>query len=442
MSSSERAGNVYGDVTRPDRQAKARPKRKATESSESPALRFVTSSSFDQITGSAVLLNALFIGMQVQYEWSGETPLWVNLLDYLFCLVFLSEVLFRIWVLGLQRFFLDPVERSWNWFDTAIVSISTVDAAISIAQQSQGSSSSSSGNIGMFRVIRIIRITRVLRIIRALKMFKSLRILMAAVASTLQIGTYAVALIIAAMWTFGIAITQVAADHWKEQKAKGVLLADSDDLMVFFGSLWKSVLTLFMTIAGGIDWRDAANPLLELDNKVGIVIFLFYVVIMILCVMNVLTGIFCQAAIETAALDKESVIEYQMQDRQRYVDSLKELFNSIDDSGDGKCSFEEFENSLGDEKMQALLRSMDIEVRDALSIFDMFDVDDTGEIDMAEFITGCITLRGNAKAVHLEKMKRLGKETNHRVEVLEKNMQSMMRVIEAEDMRTDRRRTS
>lgn len=397
----------------------------AFASSSAAAVKFATSSALEQIMGWAILLNTIFMGIQVQYEWSAETPLAVHVIHYFFAALFLGEVMFRTWALGLWFFFFLASEKSWNRFDACIAFTSALEAAISIILQGQDSSGVGLENVQLLRLVRAIRIMRVLRIFRALRMFKGLRILMQVVGSSLQLGISGLLLVIAAMWAFGIAISQVVAEHWSEQKLLGKPLAETDDLLVFFGSLWTSLFTLFMTVAGGIDWRDAALPLQNLDNKSGFLLYLLYVVCMTVCVMNVLTGTFCNAAMETAALDKDSIISFHMQDLQRYVERLKAVFSNMDDSGDGQCSREEFENHLGDVEVQALFRSLDIGVRDALCIFDLLDTDNSKTIDITEFVSGCISLRGNAKASQLEKLRLLGRDTQSRIRMLEQNMESL-----------------
>ena len=105
----------------------------------------------------------------------------------------------------------------------------------------------------------------------------------------------------------------------------GKAVTESDEMLAFFGSLLARTFTLFMTVAGGIDWRDAALPLQSLDNKVAFCSYLLYVAFMVVCVMNVLTGTFCNAAIEAAALDRESVIDCLMEDLERMLFCLRKF---------------------------------------------------------------------------------------------------------------------
>lgn len=225
---------------------------------------------------------------------------------------------------------------------------------------------------------------------------------------------------------FGIALSQLAAEKIKQKRSDGH--ADPD-MEFFFGSLIRTILALFMTIAGGIDWKDAAVPLFEV-GALATTFFLLYVCIMTFCVMNVLLGIFCQCAIDSANSDREKVIEMQLQDKDRFIKTLETVFAGWDENGDGKCSFDEFSCHIEDATLQALLRSLDIEPRDAMMLFELCDEDNSGEVDLNEFVTGCITLRGGAKAVHMEKVSNMNKIFGARFDDLDAKVEQLYKESE------------
>jgi len=72
------------------------------------------------------------------------------------------------------------------------------------------------------------------------------------------------------------------------------------------------------------------------------------------------------------------------------------------------------------------LRSLEIESRDALALFEMLDADQNGSVDLNEFITGCITLRGGAKAVQLEKVSSIRGEVQRRFDILDYKVDGLM----------------
>jgi voltage-gated sodium channel len=360
--------------------------------------RFVLSGRFDQISALLVLSNSLFLGVQIEFAFTNETFDSVLYVDIVFCVLFLIELLLRVYAFGCRGFF-TGYDRHWNWFDLAIVGLTTIDVLVSIVLSDSNISLLS--NISILRTLRILRITRVLRIIRVMKFFKELRVMISAIASTLKVACWALALLVMAMYIFGTAIASLVAERivFIENSEE----SDDAGLRHYFGSLAKTLFTLFMAVAGGIDWEAAYGPLV----RVGVFaqsIFLSYILFASFCVMNVIIGIFCQNATEAFESDKEKVIEDQLRGKKKYVDSLVDLFQHIDKDDSNHVSLEEFERGIDDFRMQAILRTLDIERRDALALFEMLDMDSSGDVNIEEFISGCINFRGMAKAVQVEKI--------------------------------------
>lgn len=388
---------------------------------------------FDKISAGLLLANAMFIGVQVEYSLQGEMPPLLDAMDATFTFLFVAELLMRIAGYGCAQFFFDPQERAWNIFDFIIVIVSLVDTITTIlTMKGQGTPMF---KISVLRVIRVVRLTRVLRIIRIMKFFQDLRILVAAICSTVKTASFAFILLLGTMYLFGIVVTQLVAEHFLLQKNSGGQVPQDDDLTFYFGSLWSTMFTMFMAISGGVEWKDAAMSL-HAVNTAAAALFVVFVTLMVLLLLNVVTGIFCQCALETARTDQDNLIEYQLNEKQRYVKTLERLFSEWDESGNGTCSRQEFETHLADDAMQALLRSLDIEVRDALTLFNLLDSDGSGQIDLDEFVTGCITMRGGAKAVHLEKMNSMNKCLIERVSALEKAMKDRSKKMRSRKARS------
>lgn len=230
--------------------------------------------------------------------------------------------------------------------------------------------------------------------------------LLEAIGGTLKTASFALLLLLIIMYMFGIAISQVVAGYVEERRLGDNLLASDNTIMFYFGSIYRTIFTLFMTISGGVGWGDVVLPLSN-AGPIGVLFYVIFVALMILVVMNVLIGIFCQCAIESAANDRESIIQFHISERDRYIRTLTDYVNEVGLGGDGMYLSKEFKDFVGkDARMQALLRSLDINVTDAISLFDLLD-QGSGLVPIDEFVTGCITLRGGAKAVQIETVHRI-----------------------------------
>merc|ERR1719410_2431456 len=102
------------------------------------------------------------------------------------------------------------------------------------------------------------------------------------------------------------------------------------------------VLSLFMSISGGMDWWEFGKPLMEISPFYGL-FFVMYVAFMTFGVLNIITGIFCEAAAEIANSDRDLVVGAEIEKQKSYIKSLKELFCELDQDHSGQITYQEFQ---------------------------------------------------------------------------------------------------
>merc|ERR1712012_110920 len=81
-----------------------------------------------------------------------------------------------------------------------------------------------------------------------------------------------------------------------------------EELRVMFGSLPKTVVTLFMAMSGGRNWVDLFNPLVRVHWSLGSVLIL-YIFFTVFFLTNIMTGIFCDTAIQSAQSNRDEAIQ-------------------------------------------------------------------------------------------------------------------------------------
>merc|ERR1719160_1380540 len=97
---------------------------------------------------------------------------------------------------------------------------------------------------------------------------------------------------------------------------------------MFWGTLPRSMMTLYKTTTGGIEWGEPGDSLADLGVYSGI--YLIYVSINILLVMNIMTAIFCQSAIEQGQLDIEKTLRKSMEANKHKIHDMRMFFKMID----------------------------------------------------------------------------------------------------------------
>lgn len=351
--------------------------------------RLVHSPKFEAIACGLIVSNSIFIGVEVQYMASLELrkpPFAFEIISLLYTVLFTVELLLRF-VAGPISFFCSATYL-WNLLDFAIVAVSLVELALSAMQGAGGAN-----QLTYVRIIRMARTVRIFRIMRVLKDFASLRILLYCVLSTLRSLIWTLLLLAIIMYIFGIMFTQAATDH--------ILRSPGDDeVRLYWGALWRSSYTLFKAVTGGVSWQDVSTPLGRVHGIME-TIFICFISFTYFAVLNVVTGVFCQSAIESANHDKDMVVQAQMANKQMYKEQLEDVFKSIDQDNTGVVTFGMFEEALlnEDTQLKVYLDSMGITPDDAWNLFRLLDTDESDDIEMEEFVAACLRLRGSARAV-------------------------------------------
>jgi len=182
-------------------------------------------------------------------------------------------------------------------------------------------------------------------------------------------------------------------------------------LRFYFGSLSQSMLTLFMSISNGVSWVEVCTPLRKIEMS-WLLLFLVYIVFTYFAVLNVITGLFCQSAIESQEKDKDTMLHAFLANKEMYIRRFKTLFHTMDTDASGVITQEEFETHITDFQVQTYFAMLGLDPEDATSLFALLDDDENTDpgIEVEEFVHGCLQLKGWAKSVDLAKVR---SETRH-----------------------------
>eukprot|EP00929_Paragymnodinium_shiwhaense_P108861 TRINITY_DN75208_c0_g1_i1.p1 TRINITY_DN75208_c0_g1~~TRINITY_DN75208_c0_g1_i1.p1 ORF type:complete len:930 (-),score=205.63 TRINITY_DN75208_c0_g1_i1:128-2917(-) len=378
-----------------------------------------------------IVLNAVVIGAQT--EWSAQNDggqsdefIWIS---HAFTFLFALEQVLRIFVYGRQYFCED--DSAWNIMDFTIVVFGVLEFMIdyvmpALEDQSEESDENLMQKMSLVRLARIMRVFRVVRVLRVLRIFRQLRVLINAIVNTMRSCLCTLWLLCVIIYMFSTTLTQAVNDarasmvHDEVQRA----LLDEEGLKKFYGSLFRSTYTLFQTMSGGVSWIECAQPLSDVHSAY-VFLFLVFVFFVNFAVLNVVTGIFCQSAIESAQQDNEEVLEVQLSLKRLYIEKLQDLFEEIDQEDDGYITLQEFEEKLQDKRLTAYLSTLDLDVDQAWTLFKLIDREERGAVSIDEFVDGCLRLRGAARGIDLNKMMYENRWIRHK-------LSRFMKYVEAE----------
>jgi len=364
---------------------------------------FTKSRVFEISVCVAIMVNGLFIG--VVADWSmqnpgGKSPIGFRIIELFFLVFFSLELSSRILSEGAGFCWFGRNFR-WNMFDSVLVSLGLVEEIAAVF-------AGDAPNVGAFRILRMLRVLRVFRIMRLFRFFKQLRVMVSGIVNSLYSLMWALILLICMKFIFAMFILQFAAIENDAQASGTGDLSPKDvaSLVLYFGSLYKTMFTLFLAISGGLDWGDAAMPLSHIHVSLGL-LFALYISFAVLCVLNIVTGVFVESAKQITRADEDFVLMEQLESREKWFEEVKDIFESADADSSGKLNGEEFTEQIKtDARLQAQLRKIGVQVEaySANGLFQLLDFDGSGELDLDEFCLALQAVNGGARSIDIAKL--------------------------------------
>eukprot|EP00927_Polykrikos_kofoidii_P074139 TRINITY_DN70107_c0_g1_i1.p1 TRINITY_DN70107_c0_g1~~TRINITY_DN70107_c0_g1_i1.p1 ORF type:complete len:628 (+),score=140.84 TRINITY_DN70107_c0_g1_i1:56-1939(+) len=362
------------------------------------AAEVLESSRFDNTVGALILMNAIVLGVQADYAARNRTdtfPRIFSVFERVFAVAFLSELLLRLWVLRGTFFCPKTVTGVLsNYFDLLVVSAQMVEEFLALLSDQIGIGTE---NFRVLRVLRILRLVRVLRVMRVLRLISELRTIVSSILGSFKSLFWTMVLLLLMIYIVGVYFTQCVTNHMVEKLenlngAEFVFTEDEKALDYYFGSLARTLLTLWEAIAGGEDWDRMAAPLGEIQAHVALV-FVCYIAFALLALMNVVTGFFVHTALLRAKKEEEVFV----------ADQIVNLFRFANEAGEGEegklLTEEDIICVLADTCLAAEWKAIDILPAEAQYIFRLLDVDNVGSIAFEEFMSGCLRIKGQAQSL-------------------------------------------
>jgi hypothetical protein len=368
---------------------------------------------YEVFSGTLIVLNSFFLGYQTQYMASeaidnaekglplGDPPGFFFFFQLLFAFCFFWELTLRWKAEGFTHFF-SGEDIWWNALDVMVVSTSCIEVLLEIVAKASGTEKSEAlQNISIIRVLRIVRIVRVARVIRVMRFFRELRMMIFSILGSLKNLMWVMLVLLMTFYMFGVLFTTAASDFldtsekWQEHL--------ESDLVLSFGKIDRSLLSLFMSMTGGNDWSMYYDSLSELPMYCSFA-FLVFIAFSLFAVVNIVTGVFVESALQANVKDKDILVHEELHSKQTYLESMQEIFEEMDESGEGNITLAEFEAKLQDERVQAYFNVLKLDVSDAKVLFHLLDHDHSDEVGVDEFLEGCYKLQGESRSLDMKIM--------------------------------------
>jgi len=372
---------------------------------------FVDGQTFRGVMAALIVVNAAYIGFLMDVilkkaiegddsfsQGGNDSSLWKRMVDeyywvfgaeLFFTTSFVLEIVLR--VLALEGAFFVGGEAGWNMFDFVLTLSSVAEVGFSSLRV----------DLSFMRVIRItgiIRSFRVFSFLRMVPIMRSLRLMTLAIVKSFVPFVLAVLVLFEVIFVFSIVIAHGVAEH-------ATFRGDDipDDLRTYLGSISMTMLSLFMSVSGGIDWWTVGDILLHISTGYFVLFFMF-ILFTVLAVLNIITGTFVKEAQDMASKDHHVQLQAEFEENRLLLRNLKELFNRMDERNTGCVSLFDFERAMNQQDVRLRFAQVGLDIQDATSFFKILDQDDSEELSIEEFVMGCMRFKGRANRMDLEVM--------------------------------------
>jgi len=254
-------------------------------------------------------------------------------------------------------------------------------------------------NFTFMRLMKVLKVMRTLRTVRVLRVFRELRLMIESMFSSMRSLFWACIMIALVNYIFGACFAQAMAIHLSEM-GDDELAMKSQEIIMYWGSVARSMDTLYMCSTSGESWRFPSAYLHSFSPWLYGV-FLIYISFFLFVVVNTLTSIILEAVMSNAWKNKQENVAHEMRKRDVYVKQFEALYMKLNMDEPGSLSFAELEKKFADPKMVAFMHALEIEVSDVEQFFSSLATNGTDAVDLQSFVDGCMRLKGVARSLDL-----------------------------------------
>eukprot|EP00928_Gymnodinium_smaydae_P096747 TRINITY_DN8608_c0_g1_i2.p1 TRINITY_DN8608_c0_g1~~TRINITY_DN8608_c0_g1_i2.p1 ORF type:complete len:617 (-),score=162.62 TRINITY_DN8608_c0_g1_i2:224-2011(-) len=344
--------------------------------------RLVRNPKFDMGIASVVMVNSILIGLKIDEEALGVEPYdGYTYIEYCCSAVFAMELFVRLIVN--QKYFLCGPQKYWAFFDCILVAMSIFEVILVV---SIGGAKGLGNAAPMAKALKIARMARIFRIFRMCRFLTKIRLMAAMIVGTLSSLIWLFILCVGIMYVFAIIMTQGAADviHTDEW---GFAREEKEAIEGEFGSLARSMYTLFKGMTGGVSWGEPG----AVAMKLGDIYFFVYVVFIsfvFFSVLNIVTGVFVDDAIQCANKDRTVAMQKAKDQAAEHTAWLTEILVAIDVDDSGYISLQEWEDAMANQCVKDAMAALAISSRECEELWGLLDLNNDGVIAIQEFIQG------------------------------------------------------
>merc|ERR1712083_379387 len=120
-------------------------------------------------------------------------------------------------------------------------------------------------------------------------------------------------------------------------------------------------------------------------------------------IFNIITGIIVEKAVTSMLPEMEEMVLEHNKALQQEAQEFRRLCEVLNLGERGRITLNEFKAGLSNASLVAYMAAVGLRITDVSHFFQVVAGSTSEEIDFDQFITGCLTMKGSAKTLDVEK---------------------------------------
>jgi len=242
----------------------------------------------------------------------------------------------------------------------------------------------------MGRICRVILLIRATEDLRTFPYLDDLYLLVRGLRDSVQTLLSSVVMLSLVVFTTSVIVTAYVGQHDDTGWSEVSLRYKTEN----FSSVWGSMQVLFRFVF--VD--DAADVIEPLSRDLIFLwyMFMLFILVSVFLVMNLIMAVIVNQAMVFTKNDKEHRAKQLQKEKEHYTKKVIRFFNKIDLDGNAKLTYGEFEKAFEHPEIRNDLLAVGVEVNELRELFFILDTSNTGELAVADFVTGMQRIRSQA----------------------------------------------
>lgn len=385
----------------------------------------IQSSLFEAFIGLVIGANLVCVGAAIQMDLNHQKSLALDILDHIFLGIYLLELTLRFVADGRQC-----LANPWTRFDIVLVVLGVAITWV-LMPLANLTTDNAATNFEPAKKILILRFLRMIRLARALRFFQGFstlwRLINGILNSTSQIISTFILLTLT-IYVFSCLGAELITgtsknDNW---------LTSQDEKLRAAGTVveekFKSIPAIMMTLIQFVTVDSVSSiytPLIEAQPAL-LMYFVPLMLILSITLMNLVTALLVEAAIESGQADKELKHATLKKRVKQMAPAIKTAFQALDDNGNGILTRDEIKVKQT-ELPDALLELLG--PNSIMELFEMLDEDGSGEVPESEFVEGLLRSATSDVPMENQQMLKLMRINRRKIETCQQGLTQTLALL-------------